>query len=91
MDLKDNKYDILGFGRLDGFLVVPSFYSHPDPSDKLIEEANSTARCSLWCICIVTSLFTLPLSYLVFIQSQNVLQGSTTYLRFSRHRREMNR
>lgn len=43
-DLKDNKYDILGFGRLDGFLVVPSFYSHPNPSDELIEEANATAR-----------------------------------------------
>ena len=53
--------------------------------------ANQMLQITLYYTGTVSAMFFLPLSYLVVIQTQNMVMSTTTYLRFSKFAKYKNR
>ena len=81
-DITSNTYNVAGLNST--MFEVHAFTSLDAPQAKDLEYAQEMLVFVLIEICIITSIFLLPLGFLVFVQTQNLLMNSTTNLRFAK-------
>jgi hypothetical protein len=90
MDLQIKTFDMLGLSRTQGFLVVKPYLSSQDPSIDYINAANRYYTISLVIGLMVAGMFSFPLCYLVYVQSINIANNTTTNARYSKYAKLQN-
>ena len=77
-DFKDVKYSVLGIEGQE--YRVNRYFTNLES----INQAQLLMKITLIEVLSISILFLIPLSYLVYIQSQNVFMNTTTNLRFAK-------
>lgn len=63
------------------------YFSSKEPTVELIDLANRYYTISLVIVIMIAGPFSVPLSYLVFVQAGNIANNTTTNARFSKYRK----